>query len=88
MASLVSQVETLSELGAAGAVDCANILDDAVDAGSELGAARKRRNANRRLVAKVAHYVNDNHLRAKSESHARNGHGKESDWRLLRNGAA
>jgi hypothetical protein len=83
LARLVPQVQALSELRAAGAVDGANVFDVRVDAGAERRALGERGDATRRGDFHDAQDVDDDELYADGEEHGGRGHGEDANGRVV-----
>jgi hypothetical protein len=88
LARLVTQIQALAELGAAGAVDGANVLNVGVDAGAEGRALGKRGDTARGGNLHDAQNVHDDELDTDGEEHRGRGHGEDTDWRVVGTGAA
>lgn len=69
MAGLVAAVELLAECGPAAAVDGADVLDDGVNAWSQLGALGDGADAAGRGDLEVACDVDDHELGGEAEEH-------------------
>lgn len=88
MACFVASVEILAELCASGTVYGADVFDDAVDAGTQLGAFWNRAYADRSRDLEVAHKVDDHHFSAEREGHCRQRHGEKADGWMCKDRAA
>lgn len=80
LACLVAQIEPLSELGAAGSIDGANVLNVRVDTGSQGSTLGQRRDSAWRRDTTDAEDVESQELETNSEQHSRCWHGKDTDW--------
>jgi hypothetical protein len=83
LARLVPQVQALSELGAAGAVDAANVFNVSVDAGAEWRSLRERGDAAGCGDFQDAQDVNDDEFDANGKEHSGRGHGEDADGRVV-----
>jgi hypothetical protein len=83
LARLVPQVQALSELGAAGAVDAADVFNVSVDAGAQWRALRERGDAAGCGDFQDAQDIDNDELDANGEEHRGRGHGEEADGRVV-----
>jgi len=83
LASLVSQIQTLSELRAAGSVDSADVFNVGVDAGSKRCAHGEGADSAGCPNASDAKGVDDKEFEANGEQHGCGGNGKNADRRVV-----
>ena len=88
VAGLISGVELLAELDIASTVDGNNVFNDPVDTRTQLGTGGHGRDAERRWEAEDAHTILDDHLGAEDVEEGCDGHGEETDGRVVGDGTA
>jgi hypothetical protein len=88
LASLISQIESLSELGSTGSVNSANVFYIGVDSRTERGTHRKGGNSARCRDLEVAEEIDEEEFTPNGEGHGRGRHSEKTNGRVVRTGAA
>jgi hypothetical protein len=88
LASLISQIESLSELGSTGSVNGANVFHICVDSRTERGTHGKGGNSARCRDLEVAEEIDKEEFAPNSEGHGRGRHSEKTNRRVVWTGAA